>query len=176
MTTCDLDWKGIMTLYFEDEAGISFGFNPEEKAEEVIAFVRDHVECPYDIEVSVTLVDTDTICQVNSQFREIEKVTDVLSFPMMEYDSPRDFSGQAFQNSLSLSPGTEEMMLGDILLCSEVVKAQAVEYGHSELREFCFLVVHSMLHLFGYDHIQAEDRREMEEEQRKIMDGLGIKR
>ena len=165
-----------MTVYFEDEAGISFGFDPEEKAEEVIAFVMDHVECHYDIEVSVTLVDTDTICQVNSQFREIEKVTDVLSFPMMEYDSPKDFGGQAFQNSLSLSPDTEEMMLGDILLCSEVVKAQAEEYGHSELREFCFLVVHSMLHLFGYDHIQEEDRREMEEEQRKIMDRLRINR
>ncbi len=164
-----------MTVYFEDEAGISFGFDPEEKVEEVIAFVRDHVECPYDIEVSVTLVDTDTIRQVNSQFRQIEKVTDVLSFPMMEYDSPRDFGGQAFQNSLSLSPDTQEMILGDIL-CSEVVKTQAEEYGHSELREFCFLVVHSMLHLFGYDHIQEEDRREMEEEQRKIMERLGINR
>lgn len=171
-----MEWKGIMTVYFEDEAGISFGFNAEEKAEEVIASVRDHVECPYDIEVSVTLVDTDTIRQVNSQFRQIEKVTDVLSFPMMEYDSPQDFSGQAFQNSLTLSPDTKEMMLGDILLCSEVVKTQAEEYGHSELREFCFLVVHSMLHLFGYDHIQEEDRREMEEEQRKIMNRLGIKR
>lgn len=146
------------------------------RREEVIAFVRDHVECPYDIEVSVTLVDTDTIRQVNSQFRQIEKVTDVLSFPMMEYDSPRDFGGQAFQNSLSLSPDTQEMILGDILLCSEVVKTQAEEYGHSELREFCFLVVHSMLHLFGYDHIQEEDRREMEEEQRKIMERLGINR
>ncbi len=165
-----------MTVYFEDEAGISFGFDPEEKVEEMIAFVRDHVECPYDIEVSVTLVDTDTIRQVNSQFRQIEKVTDVLSFPMMEYDSPRDFGGQAFQNSLSLSPDTQEMILGDILLCSEVVKTQAEEYGHSELREFCFLVVHSMLHLFGYDHIQEEDRREMEEEQRKIMDRLRINR
>ncbi len=165
-----------MTVYFEDEAGISFGFDPEEKVEEMIAFVRDHVECPYDIEVSVTLVDTDTIRQVNSQFRQIEKVTDVLSFPMMEYDSPRDFGGQAFQNSLSLSPDTQEMILGDILLCSEVVKTQAEEYGHSELREFCFLVVHSMLHLFGYDHIQEEDRREMEEEQRKIMERLGINR
>ena len=150
-----------MTVYFEDEAGISFGFDPEEKVEEMIAFVRDYVECPYDIEVSVTLVDTDTIRQVNSQFRQIEKVTDVLSFPMMEYDSPRDFGGQAFQNSLSLSPDTQEMILGDIILCSEVVKTQAEEYGHSELREFCFLVVHSMLHLFGYDHIQEEDRREM---------------
>lgn len=165
-----------MTVYFEDEAGISFGFNPEEKAEEVISSVRDHVECPYDIEVSVTLVDKDTIRQVNSQFRQTEKVTDVLSFPMMEYDSPGDFSGQAFLNSLSLPPDTEEMMLGDILLCSEVVKAQAEEYGHSELREFCFLIVHSMLHLFGYDHIEEEDRREMEEEQRKIMDRLGINR
>ena len=165
-----------MTVYFEDEAGISFGFNPEEKAEEVIAFVRDHVECPYDIEASVTLVDTDTIRQVNSQFRQIEKVTDVLSFPMMEYDSPRDFSGQAFQNSLSLSPDTEEMMLGDILLCSEVVKAQAEEYGHSELREFCFLVVHSMLHLFGYDHMEDGERLVMEEKQKEILETRGYTR
>ena len=75
-----------------------------------------------------------------------------------------------------MPPDTEEMMLGDILLCSEVVKAQAEEYGHSELREFCFLIVHSMLHLFGYDHIEEEDRREMEEEQLKIMDRLGINR
>ena len=165
-----------MTIYFEDEAGISFGFDPEEKAEEVIAFVRDHVECPYDIEVSVTLVDTDTICQVNSQFREIEKVTDVLSFPMMEYDSPKDFGGQAFQNSLSLSPDTEEMMLGDILLCSEVVKAQAEEYGHSEIREFCFLVVHSMLHLFGYDHMEDGERLVMEEKQKEILETRGYTR
>ncbi len=63
-----------------------------------------------------------------------------------------------------------------MMLCSEVIKEQAKEYGHSEMREFSFLVVHSMLHLFGYDHILDRDRMEMEEEQRTIMNALGIRR
>lgn len=165
-----------MTVYFEDEAKISFGFDLEKQLDKVISFVRDYVKCPYDIEVSVTMVDKVTIQQVNSEFREIQKETDVLSFPMMEYDHPQDFNGQAFCDSISLSPDTEELVLGDIVLCSEVIKEQAKEYGHSELREFSFLVVHSMLHLFGYDHMEEEERMEMEEEQKKIMNMLGINR
>lgn len=165
-----------MTLYFEDEARLSFEFDMEKQLEKVISFVKDYVKCPYDVEVSVTMVDKSTIQNVNSEFRKIENPTDVLSFPMMEYDKPAAFSGPAFQNSLSLSPDTGELVLGDIVLCSEVIKEQAREYGHSEIREFSFLVVHSMLHLFGYDHILEKDRMEMEEEQRKIMNILGIQR
>ncbi len=165
-----------MTVYFEDEAALSFEFDLEEQLEHIISTVRDYVGCPYDVEVSVTMVDKQSIQEVNAQFREIEKETDVLSFPMMEYDNPIDFQGTAFRESLALSPDTEELMLGDIVLCSEVVKEQAMEYGHSELREFSFLVVHSMLHLFGYDHMEEEDRVEMEEEQRKLMNILGIQR
>ena len=165
-----------MTIYFEDEAGISFEFDLEGQIEHVISFVRDYVKCPYDVEVSVTMVDKVSIQEVNSEFRDIQKETDVLSFPMMEYDAPIDFQGNAFQMSQVLSPDTEELVLGDIVLCSEVIKEQAKEYGHSELRELSFLVVHSMLHLFGYDHIIEEDRVEMEEEQRKIMNKLGIHR
>ncbi len=165
-----------MTLYFEDEARLSFEFDMEKQLEKVISFVKDYLKCPYDVEVSVTMVDKSTIQNVNSEFRKMENPTDVLSFPMMEYDRPAAFSGPAFQNSLSLSPDTGEVVLGDIVLCSEVIKEQAKEYGHSEIREFSFLVVHSMLHLFGYDHILEKDRMEMEEEQRKIMNILGIQR
>ncbi len=165
-----------MTIYFEDEAAIPFGFDLEHQLERIISSVRDYVKCPYDVEVSVTMVDKATIQEVNAEFRQIQKETDVLSFPMMEYDSPIDFQGDAFQSSLALSPDTDELMLGDIMLCSEVVKEQAKEYGHSELREFSFLVVHSMLHLFGYDHIVDEDRVVMEAEQRKIMNILEIHR
>lgn len=165
-----------MTVYFEDEANVSFGFDMEEKLNQVISFVRDFVKCPHDVEVSVTMVDKASIQKINSEYRDIEKVTDVLSFPMMEYDSPCGFDGPAFLQSVSLSPDTGELILGDIILCSEVIKEQAEEYGHSEMREFSFLVVHSMLHLFGYDHMIETDRAEMEEEQKKIMDALGIHR
>lgn len=165
-----------MIVYFEDEAGIPFDFDMEEQLDKVVSFVRDHVKCPYDIEISVTMVDRPSIREMNAQFREMDRPTDVLSFPMMEYDRPLDFEGEAFKSSISLSPDTEELILGDIVLCSEVIKEQAAEYGHSELREFSFLVVHSMLHLFGYDHIEERDRMEMEKEQKAIMGLLGISR
>lgn len=165
-----------MTIYFEDEAMLTFDFDMERQLEQVISFVRDHVKCPYDLEVSVTMVDKVSIQEVNTEFRDTSRPTDVLSFPMAEYDKPADFGGAAFQESMAVVPDTGELVLGDIMLCSEVIKEQAKEYGHSEIREFSFLVVHSMLHLFGYDHILEHDRMEMEEEQRNIMNALGISR
>lgn len=165
-----------MTVYFEDEVLLSFDFDVKKQLNTVISFVTDYVRCPYDVEVSVTMVDKAAICGVNEEFRGVQRETDVLSFPMMEYDAPADFDGPSFRNSMTVSPETGELMLGDIMLCSEVIREQAEEYGHSELREFSFLVVHSMLHLFGYDHIVEQDRLQMEEEQRKIMNTLGISR
>lgn len=165
-----------MTIYFEDEAMLTFDFDMEKQLEHIISFVRDHVKCPYDLEVSVTMVDKASIQEVNTEFREISTPTDVLSFPMAEYDKPADFDGSAFEDSRTVVPDTGELVLGDIMLCSEVIKEQAKEYGHSEIREFSFLVVHSMLHLFGYDHMSERDRMEMEEEQRNIMSALGISR
>lgn len=165
-----------MTVYFEDEATLPFGFHLEEQAARIISAVRDYVHCPYDVEVSVTMVDKASIQGMNLEFRQMDKPTDVLSFPMAEYDKPGDFSGKAFQESKVLAPDTGELVLGDIVLCSDIIREQAAEYGHSELREFSFLVVHSMLHLFGYDHIQENDRLRMEKEQRAIMDTLGVHR
>lgn len=165
-----------MTVLFENESSISFDFPEEEHLARLIRAVCGYVGCPYEVEVSVTIVDKDRIQQVNSEFRQIDRPTDVLSFPMMEYDSPADFLGEAFCSSLSLSPESEELILGDILLCAPVVCEQAEEYGHSRLREFSFLAVHSLLHLFGYDHIEEEEREEMESAQREIMDILQIGR
>ncbi len=165
-----------MTVYFEDEVLLSFDFDVKKQLNTVISFVTDYVKCPYDVEVSVTMVDKAAIRGVNEEFRGVQGETDVLSFPMMEYDAPADFDGPSFQNSMTVSPETGELMLGDIMLCSEVIREQAKEYGHSELREFSFLVVHSMFHLFGYDHIAEQDRLQMEEEQRTIMNMLGIGR
>ena len=74
-----------------------------------------------------------------------------------------------------ISVGTE-LLLGDIVLSYNKIKEQANEYGHTELRELCFLVAHSMIHLFGYDHIEEEERKQMEQMQREILFGLNILR
>lgn len=165
-----------MTVYFEDKADIAFGFDPFRQLGQVISFVKEYEGCPYDVEVSVTLVDKPSIQEINAQHRGIDRPTDVLSFPMMEYDEPADFDGPAFGSTIAMSPDKNDLMLGDIVLCSQIVREQAEEYGHSELREFTFLIVHSMLHLFGYDHILEDDRILMEKEQREIMERLGIGR
>ena len=91
-------------------------------------------------------------------------------------DAPGCFEGQAFENSITISAESEELVLGDIVLCSEVIQEQAKEFGHSQLREFSYLIVHSMLHLFGYDHMEEEEREQMETLQREIMDQMGISR
>lgn len=165
-----------MTIYVENEGGYEYSFSIEEQLDKLTAFVTDYVGCPYEPEISVTLVSKEEIHRLNKEFRQVDRQTDVLSFPMMEYDKPADFSGRAFKESLTLSPETGEIVLGDLVLCSDVVREQAEEYGHSELREFSFLVVHSLLHLFGYDHMEEEERMEMEQMQRDIMNELQIMR
>ena len=169
-----------MTIYYNDESGTAFDFGGESDVQNqlhlLIEYVTDYVKCPYEPEVSVTVVTRDRIHQMNREFRQVDRPTDVLSFPMAEYGEPADFESEEFLGSLSVSPDTDELLLGDIVLCAEVVKEQAAEYGHSELREFSFLVVHSMLHLFGFDHMEKEEREIMEEHQRKIMEGLAINR
>ena len=163
-----------MTIYVENEGGYEYSFSIEEQLDKLTAFVTDYVGCPYEPEISVTLVSKEEIHRLNKEFRQVDRPTDVLSFPTMEYDKPADFSGRAFKESLTLSPETGEIVLGDLVLCSDVVREQAEEYGHSELREFSFLVVHSLLHLFGYDHMEEEERMEMM--QRDIMNELQIMR
>lgn len=165
-----------MTLYVENQGGREFSFSVEEQLDKLTAFVTKYVGCPYEPELSVTLVTKEEIHRLNREFRQVDRPTDVLSFPMIEYEEPALFSGPSFEESLTLSPETGELVLGDIVLCSEVVSEQAGQYGHTELREFSFLVVHSLLHLFGYDHIEEEERVEMEQMQKEIMNKLQIMR
>lgn len=116
-----------------------------------------------DCEVNVTFVDDDTIKQMNIDFRNIEKSTDVLSFPLGE------------NGVFDVNPETNNKMLGDIVISTEHAFAQADLYGHGLEREIAFLTVHSMLHLLGYDHvaggIQAVKMREKEE---TILSRLGL--
>lgn len=165
-----------MTVYVENETEILYPFEIEQQLKWLVDGVCRAVCFPYEAEVSLTLVDKERIHSLNKEFRQVDRWTDVLSFPMMEYDTPADFEGVSFVQSMTVSPETQEVMLGDIVLCSEVVYEQAKQYGHSVEREFSFLVVHSLLHLFGYDHIEEEEREEMETKQREIMEQLQINR
>ena len=161
-----------MTVYFENNTTESFPFDEKDLLTKVISQTMEILDCPYEVSV----VGEDEIRRLNREFRDIDSVTDVLSFPMNEFDSEGVFAGETFESSLETDPDTDELILGDVILCAEKVKAQAEEYGHSEEREFAFLVVHSLLHLCGYDHMEDEDRLRMEDRQRQIMDQLKIYR
>lgn len=117
------------------------------------------------VEVSVTFTDDEDIRKLNRQFRNIDRATDVLSFPLFDYSGEED------------EPPVDELMgmLGDIVISLETAKRQAEEYGHSFERETAFLCVHSMLHLLGYDHETGdEDEADMRRRQSEILDGMGL--
>ncbi len=165
-----------MTFHLECEVEPKFSFPYEELAKEVIETCMEAEDFPYEAEVNLTLVDDAAIQEINASYRQIDRATDVLSFPLLEYDAPGDFSKVEDLMGDNINPDTGEVMLGDIVISVDHVREQAKEYGHSEKREYAFLIVHSMLHLFGYDHMEPEEAQEMQEHQRKILDYLKITR
>lgn len=165
-----------MSFFLEKEVEPDFDFDYEEVARKVVDFSLEHEGFPYEAEVNLTLTDNDGIWAINKQFRQIDRPTDVLSFPMLSYETPGDFSFLSEENEDDFNPDTGEVILGDIIISVDKVKEQAREYGHSLKREFAFLITHSMLHLFGYDHMEPDEAAVMEDHQRKILDALDIKR
>lgn len=145
-------------------------------AEQVIEQAADFVACPYEVEVNVLLADNDELQKINKEFRDIDKATDVLSFPMISYEKPADFSGLKTAALGCFDPDSGELLLGDIVISVDKVYEQAKSYGHTDVREFAFLIAHSMLHLFGYDHEEPKDALIMEEKQEAILTQLGITR
>lgn len=162
-----------MTLYFENEGNMNLDLPLQPLAEEVIEAVLDDADCPYEVEVSLLLTTNEEIHKMNREFRQIDRPTDVLSFPMTDYPAPADFSFLEEAEDC-FNPETGELMLGDIVISKEKVLLQAEEYGHSVKREYAFLIAHSVLHLIGYDHIDEEDRILMEEKQKHILTNLQI--
>ena len=164
-----------MTLQIDYETDREIGIEYEELAKKVVQKVLDMEGCPYDAQVNLVLTDDEEIQRVNTEFREIPAPTDVLSFPMIPFETPADYAiVEEDQSYFDLD--TDELLLGDIMISVDKVFAQAEEYGHSVTREFCFLVAHSMLHLLGYDHMTPEEAVVMENKQRTALDELGITR
>lgn len=126
------------------------------------------------VELSVTIVDNDEIHQINLAQREMDKPTDVLSFPMIEYVHHESMA-EAIASE-PVNPDSGLVYLGDIVISWDKVMEQSDAYGHSRDRELGFLVVHSMLHLLGYDHTDKEDEQLMIGRQKVIMAKLGLDR
>lgn len=119
-----------------------------------------------DAEISLTFVDSEEIRELNREHRGKDMPTDVLSFPMYEREELQEL--ELYEEEVAA--------LGDIVLCVGKAREQAQEYGHSLEREICFLICHSLFHLFGYDHETEEEEREMREKEEAVLESLRIRR
>ena len=160
-----------MTTNIDTEVDITLDFDYYEMYRDVVETSLQVENCPYDVEVNLIITDDESIRQINKETRELDKATDVLSFPMNVYIEPADFS-LLEDDPDAFDPDSGELLLGDIVLSLEHVILQAKEYGHSYEREYAFLIAHSMLHLMGYDHMEEDERILMEEHQNMIIDEL----
>ena len=149
----------------EDEQGVS------ELIRTCALRVLESERVPFDASIDVTVVDADTIRQMNAEYRDKDAVTDVLSFPMYE------FVNGAPQEELEREPDTGCVMLGDMILCYTRACEQAAAFGHSPARECGYLTTHSVLHLLGYDHERNEsDTRLMRAKEEDNLAFLGLTR
>ena len=135
------------------------------------ALAEEGVDVPCEVDVLIT--DDEGIHQINLEQREVDRPTDVLSFPMFYFRPGKPPKGDA----LDVDPETGLLPLGDMVISYERAQAQAEEYGHSVQRELGYLAVHSVLHLLGYDHMdEGEEKRRMREREEAIMSVLKLER
>lgn len=164
-----------MDLIIVNESKAEVADKYYEIIEKAIKVALSVMKIQRDLQVSVSLVNKEKIREINREYRNVDKVTDVLSFPMdlvnfIDFvDKPDDFVSET-------GIDFPELLLGDIVINLDKIKEQAEEFGHSEERELSYLTVHSVLHLLGYDHIEDEDRLVMREKEKEIMKKLGILR
>ena len=157
--------KHKLMIYFEnDQEKMPISYKLKKLVRFAIEATLAYEEIARDLEVSVTFTDDEGIRKLNRNFRKIDRATDVLSFPLFDFEGDGDTLADELDD-----------MLGDIVLSLERAVAQAEEYGHSFEREVAFLTVHSMLHLLGYDHeTSEEDELDMRRRQTAIMEMLGL--
>ena len=165
-----------MTFYVENETNIEFDFLPEVLAKEVAETVLLQENGPKNVQLNLLITDNEGIREYNRDYRNLDKETDVLSFPNVDFEITADFSKVEERFEDYFDPDSGILVLGDMVISAPKVFEQAKAYGHSEKREFAFLIAHSMLHLCGYDHIDDAERLEMEKHQEAILEILKIRR
>ncbi len=132
--------------------------NMDSKLEDVIKTVLKTEGLSLDYEISISFVGKDEIHKLNKEYRKVDRPTDVLSFPMDE-----DFFIEGV-----------DTMLGDIVICMDIAKEQADDFGHSLDREIMYLTAHSCLHLLGYDHMKDSEKKAMRNREKEVMKSLGV--
>ncbi len=161
----------IEFIFDNEQEKIEFTQEMENVIQRAVSAVMEVLECAeLDYEVSVLITDNEGIHKINRETRGIDAPTDVLSFPILEFDD----DGVMIEESGDYDG--DLLLLGDIVISLERAEAQAEEYGHSMEREIGFLSAHSALHLMGFDHQGEEDTPVMRELERKVMDKIGLKR
>jgi len=160
----------IHEILLEAEVNIPEGLESKMQGVITAALEAEGVSIP--CEISVLLTDDEGIHQINRDMREVDRPTDVLSFPMFELEPGTPPNGEGY-----LDPATGLCPLGDMCISLERAEAQAQEFGHSVEREICYLTVHSVLHLLGYDHLdEGPMKAQMRQREEAILESLGITR
>lgn len=166
-----------MLLINNIQDGIEIGEELIYLIEEIIEYTLKKENVNISVEISLLLVDDDKIKEINKKQRNIDKVTDVLSFPMLEYKSHSVYKENYINNEFLLEDLDDgNLVLGDIVLNVKRAKEQSIEYNHSFNREICYLVLHSILHLLGYDHMDNEDKITMRKREEEILTDFHLKR
>ncbi|MDD6434958.1 MAG: rRNA maturation RNase YbeY [Clostridiales bacterium] len=165
----------ILEKYNENEAkNVFFPYgDPQSIGESVLQETLDYLSCPFESVAYVMITDNESIREINKEQRGIDAATDVLSFPANEFAKPGVIDDEEI---LCFDPESGELVLGDIVISIDKVKSQSRDYGHSEKREYAFLIAHSLLHLFGFDHMTKEEAEVMEGHQNRILKNINITR
>ena len=149
-----------LDLEIDNRSGVELDASVYEKVEEYIIITLQQENVLGPCEISFSLVIPEEIQELNAEYRNIDKETDVLSFPMLEF--PEDEDMLTYETGIPV-------MLGDIVISTTRAAEQAEAYGHSLEREICYLSVHSVLHLLGYDHMEEDEKRVMRAREKAIM-------
>lgn len=159
----------MVEFILENETDEEISNEQIDELNRVCCEIMKNEECNFDAEISFTFTDNEGIREINREYRDIDRATDVLSFPMLEFNDDIEDAEYETENG--------RVMLGDIVISIERAREQAEEFGHSLRRELAFLTAHSMLHLLGYDHVDdAIGEKMMIEKQDRALNNLGIKR
>ena len=165
-----------MSIFISSDIDYEYDESFEHIVKDVAQGALDYLGVKYPYELSVTFTDNAGIQEINQSERGIDSPTDVLSFPLLDFETPGDLSYVERYPQDYFNPENNELILGDIVISMDKMEEQAKEYGHSIKRELAFLVVHSMLHLMGYDHMEESDRIQMEKLQDDILNMKGYTR
>jgi len=161
-----------MTIWINNDNDFDIFENYQSVIEDVVKACIEEENYPQNVEVSISLVDNEQIRKLNSEFRNIDKHTDVLSFPMINFKENSSLDDIDIKDCINID--TKEIVLGDIIISVEQAKKQSEEFNHSLKREIAFLTAHSMFHLMGYDHMQTQEEKIMIEKQKKVLSKLKI--